>query len=47
LRAEGAGDTALILPDRDRTAILDRILHHAITVNIRGSSYRLKEKLKS
>jgi DNA replication protein DnaC len=27
-------------------AILDRILHHAITVNIRGNSYRLKEKLK-
>jgi len=22
------------------TAILDRILHHAITVNIRGNSYR-------
>ena len=29
------------------TAILDRILHHAITVNIRGNSYRLKEKLKA
>ncbi len=29
------------------TAILDRLLHHAITVNIRGNSYRLKEKLKA
>lgn len=29
------------------TAILDRILHHCVTVNIRGDSYRLKEKLKA
>ncbi len=29
------------------TAILDRVLHHAITINIRGNSYRLKDKLKS
>lgn len=29
------------------TAILDRVLHHAITINIRGYSYRLKEKLKA
>ena len=29
------------------TAILDRVLHHAVTVNIRGNSYRLKDKLKS
>ena len=29
------------------TAILDRILHHAITLNIRGQSYRLKDKLKA
>jgi len=28
-------------------AILDRVLHHAVTVNIRGNSYRLKDKLKS
>ena len=27
--------------------ILDRLLHHAITVNIRGNSYRLKDKLKA
>ena len=31
----------------DVTAILDRLLHHAVTLNIRGNSYRLKEKLKS
>ena len=29
------------------SAILDRILHHATTVSIRGDSYRLKDKLKS
>ena len=29
------------------TAILDRILHHSHIVNIRGKSYRLKEKMKS
>ena len=28
-------------------AILDRLLHHAITVNIKGDSYRLREKLKA
>ena len=29
------------------TAILDRLLHHSITVNIKGESYRLREKLKA
>lgn len=29
------------------TAILDRLLHHAVTLNIRGTSHRLKEKLKA
>ena len=29
------------------TAILARLLHHAVTLNIRGNSYRLKEKLKA
>ena len=29
------------------TAILDRLLHHGITVTIRGDSYRLKEKIKA
>lgn len=27
------------------SALLDRLLHHAVTVNIRGQSYRLKDKL--
>ena len=29
------------------TAILDRILHHSTTINIKGNSYRLKEKVKA
>ena len=29
------------------TAILDRLLHHATTLNIKGESYRLKEKKRS
>jgi len=29
------------------TAILDRLLHHAVTLNIRGNSYRLKEQFKA
>lgn len=29
------------------TAILDRLLQHSITVNIKGESYRLREKLKA
>lgn len=29
------------------TAILDRLLHHASTINIKGESYRLKEKRKA
>ncbi|MDX2087003.1 MAG: IS21-like element helper ATPase IstB [Kofleriaceae bacterium] len=29
------------------TAILDRVLHHATTINVRGNSYRLKDKLKA
>jgi DNA replication protein DnaC len=29
------------------TAVLDRLLHHSITVNIKGESYRLREKLKA
>ena len=35
------GDTALA------TAILDRLLHHAHVVNIRGDSYRMKERRKT
>ena len=35
------GDTVIA------SAILDRLLHHSITINIRGESFRLKEKLKA
>jgi IstB-like ATP binding protein len=29
------------------TAILDRLLHHSTTANIRGESYRLKDRRKA
>lgn len=29
------------------TAILDRLLHHSVSIHIKGESYRLKEKLKA
>jgi len=29
------------------TAILDRLLHHSTVLNIKGESYRLKEKKKA
>ena len=29
------------------SAILDRLLHHATTINIRGNSYRLRQKQKA
>jgi DNA replication protein DnaC len=29
------------------TAILDRLLHHSVVVNIKGESYRLREKQKA
>jgi DNA replication protein DnaC len=29
------------------TAILDRLLHHATTLNIKGESYRLREKRRA
>jgi len=29
------------------TAILDRLLHHSTVINIKGNSYRLKEKMSS
>jgi DNA replication protein DnaC len=35
------GDTVIA------SAILDRLLHHSITINIKGESFRLKEKLKA
>lgn len=36
-----------IFPDMTiASAILDRLLHHSITINIKGNSYRLKDKRK-
>jgi DNA replication protein len=35
------GDTVLA------TAILDRLLHHSTTINIKGESYRIREKKKA
>jgi DNA replication protein DnaC len=29
------------------TALLDRLLHHATTINIRGESYRLRNRRKA
>jgi DNA replication protein DnaC len=29
------------------TAILDRLLHHSSTINIKGESFRLKEKRRA
>ncbi len=29
------------------TAILDRLLHHSTTINIKGESYRLREKRRA
>ena len=29
------------------SAVLDRILHHCVVINIRGDSYRLKDRRKN
>ena len=42
LHAQGVSISAIA-----RQTGLDRVLHHAITINIRGNSYRLKNKLKA
>jgi len=45
---KGFGDWGEVFGDSVMaTAILDRLLHHATTVNIKGESYRLKEKRKA
>lgn len=41
LGAKFFGDTVLA------TAILDRLFHYSSTVNIKGESYRIKEKKKA
>jgi DNA replication protein DnaC len=38
---EVLGDTVVA------TAILDRLLHHSHVINIRGESYRLREKKRA
>jgi len=48
LRTIAVADWGEVLGDSVMaTAILDRLLHHASTVNIKGESYRLKEKRKA
>lgn len=42
------GDWANLFPEvAIASAILDRLLHHSTTVNIRGDSYRLKDKRRA
>jgi DNA replication protein DnaC len=42
------GDWGKIFPDQVMAAaILDRLLHHSTTVNIKGESYRLREKRRA
>lgn len=42
------GDWATLFPEvAIASAILDRLLHHSTTINIRGDSYRLKDKRRS
>ena len=46
--AKSAGSPSVWMKStRLPAAILDRLLHHAITINIRGDSYWLKEKMKA
>ena len=43
-----AGDWGTIFGDPIiATAILDRLLHHSTTINIRGESYRLKDRRRA
>lgn len=45
---KGFGDWGQVFGDVVlATAILDRLLHHSVVVNIRGESYRLREKKKA
>ena len=42
------GDWASLFPDIAlASAILDRLLHHSVTISIRGESYRLKDKRRA
>jgi DNA replication protein DnaC len=45
---ESYGQWGEIFPDTIlATALLDRLLHHATTINIRGESYRLRHRRQS
>jgi len=45
---KGLGDWGQMFGDAVlATAILDRLLHHAHIVNIRGASYRMRDKMRS
>ena len=45
---KGFGDWGELLGDTViATAILDRLLHHSYVLDIRGESYRLKDKIQS
>ncbi len=35
------------LSDSVASALLDRLLHHSYVINIKGRSYRIKDKLKT
>ena len=42
-----AAGAKISMDGKGRTAILDHLLHHAVTLKIRGNSYVLKEKLNA
>jgi len=47
-RSKGFADWGELLGDAViATAVLDRLLHHSHVINIRGESYRLKDKRQS
>lgn len=46
-KASGRGAGEVFSDSVIAAAILDRLLHHSITINIKGESYRLREKLKA
>jgi len=41
------GEWGGIFSEQVLAGILDRLLHHAVTINMRGESYRLKDKRKA
>ena len=46
-RSLGLGTSTKRTRRREFLDEMDRVVHHAVTLNIRGNSYRLKEKLKA